>query len=343
MSNNEWPAEGLEYLGYCPVCGSKPRALQYADLTDSLYSAPGLWTLYRCMECQVRYLDPRPNAKTIKLAYSNYHTHGAVHHNGTPNNPLRKVKLALKNGYLNNVWNTSLQPAFPFLARLISTLYPNWMALYHRQAMRDLPGPARGELLDIGCGGGSFLRLAKAVGWSVHGVDVDEKALAVARAANIDVALGGIELFDGQKELFDVITLSHVIEHVHDPNIVLKACWRLLKPGGIFWIEAPNFDSYGRKLFDRNWRGLEPPRHLVLFNTANMSRLLAQVGFSNIRHAGWMPQLKPMYQASKNIKNGDTSNVKNMNVYEKIKVALADRNLKKDATGREYFTFISNK
>jgi 2-polyprenyl-3-methyl-5-hydroxy-6-metoxy-1,4-benzoquinol methylase len=343
VSKLDWPSGGLEYLGYCPVCGSELRKLQYADLKDHLYAAPGSWTLHRCMECQVRYLDPRPNVETIGLAYSTYHTHGTVSQYKIQNNPLRKAKLALKNGYLNNVWNTSFHPAYPSLARLITKIYPRWMALYNRQTMRDLPNPASGELLDIGCGSGSFLRLAKAVGWSVHGIDFDGKALDAAAADKIDVRLGGVELFDGQKELFDVITLSHVIEHVHDPKILLKACWTLLKPGGTFWIEAPNFDSYGRKLFGRNWRGLEPPRHLVLFNTASISKLLAEIGFKNVQHAEWMPQHKPMYQASKNIKNGDTAEVKNLNIYEKIKIAIADRKLKKDVSSRELFTFIGNK
>lgn len=338
-----WPEDELEYLGRCPVCGSESRSLQYAHLEDQLYGTPGSWSLYRCMKCRVSYLDPRPNIKTIGKAYVEYHTHGAGDQRVLSKNPLRNAKLALKNGYLNNTWNTSLQPAFPFLARIISRISPNWMELYDRHTLRNLPNPPRGELLDIGCGSGSFLKVAKAVGWSVHGIDFDERAIEAAKAEKIDVKLGGIELFDGQNELFDVITMSHVIEHVHDPKKVLKACWGLLKAGGTLWIESPNIDSWGAGVFGRDWRGLEPPRHLVLFNTRNMSELLSNVGFSKIQHAGWMAQLKPMYQASKNIRYGKAIGAENLTIFEKARIAMTDRKLKRDVNHREFFTFICTK
>jgi len=343
MNISEWPSDDLEYLGCCPVCGSESRELQYADLKDKLYAVSGTWSFHRCMDCKVCYLDPRPNIETIGRTYSTYHTHGPVNPKNIPNNALIQVKLAIKNGCLNSIWKTSFQPASPLLAQLILKLYPGWMAMYRRQTMRDLPIPACGELLDIGCGSGTFLQLAKAVGWSVQGIDFDEKAINVARANNIDVKLGGIELFDGKKELFDTITLSHVVEHVHDPRMLLKACWRLLKPGGVFWIESPNYDSYGRKLFGANWRGLEAPRHLVIFNTANMARLLAEIGFRDIQHAEWMPQLKPMFQASKNIKNGNSPDASNLNIFEKVKIVVTDIRSRTNINDREYFTFTCKK
>lgn len=339
----EWPIDGLEYLGQCPVCGSKLREIQYSNLLDHLYGAPGSWTLFRCIACEVRYLDPRPNFQTIGLAYSNYYTH----ENGSPerqrNNILANIKLSLKNGYLNSVWQASLQPSSPSIARLITKVHPKWMGLYERLALRDLPKLSGGKLLDIGCGSGRFLMLAKQVGWSVHGIDFDKKAIDAAKANEIDARVGGVELFDGQHGLFDAITLSHVIEHVHEPRKMLDACWRLLKQGGTFWIESPNFDSVGRKLFGRNWRGLEAPRHLVLFNTTNMKNTLTEVGFTNIQHAGWMPQHKLMYQASKNLKNGETVSARNLTLPEEIAIMVADMKLRRNEPSREFFTYICKK
>lgn len=338
-----WPESGLEHLNCCPVCGSSSRGLQYSSLEDRLYGTPGSWALYQCAGCRVYYLDPRPTIETIGKAYTEYHTHAAARQNALAGNPLRNIKQALKNGYLNNTWNTSLQPAFPLLAHLISSISPHWMDLYNRQTMRNLPNPPRGELLDVGCGSGSFLKIAKTVGWSVQGIDVDEKAVEAAKAEKIDARVGGIDLFEGQSELFDVITMSHVIEHVHDPRRTLKACWDLLKPGGTLWMESPNMDSRGRELFGRNWRGLEPPRHLVLFSTRTMSKLLRDVGFGTIQHAGWMPQHQPMYQASKNIRDGNVVDATNLTVFDKVRITITDWKLKREVERREFFTFICTK
>ncbi len=94
--------------------------------------------------------------------------------------------------------------------------------------------------------------------------------------------MGGIELFHDQSQLFDLITLSHVIEHVHYPIDLLRACHRLLKPGGVLWLETPNIKSYGHRFYGRFWRGLEPPRHLVIFSPSGLFSILNDTGFVNI-------------------------------------------------------------
>jgi hypothetical protein len=58
--------------------------------------------------------------------------------------------------------------------------------------------------------------------------------------------------------------------------------YRLLKPGGILWLETPNIDSVGHCRWGKHWRGLEPPRHLVLFNYRSLRTLLSQVGFQQV-------------------------------------------------------------
>jgi len=75
------------------------------------------------------------------------------------------------------------------------------------------------------------------------------------------------------------ITLSHVIEHVHDPLKLLRQCFELLAPGGRLWLQTPNLRSLGHAVFGPAWRGLEPPRHLVLFDRATLMAALAGAGF----------------------------------------------------------------
>lgn len=84
------------------------------------------------------------------------------------------------------------------------------------------------------------------------------------------------------KKRYDVITLSHVIEHVHDPYNTLKNCYDLLSPGGLLFIDTPNIDARSHRRFKENWRGLEAPRHLVIFNWESIFGVLKRCGFERI-------------------------------------------------------------
>jgi len=183
--------------------------------------------------------------------------------------------------YCNSRFGTALLPAGKFGA-LVMRLIPGKRKALDQQ-FRHLPrSKPDGRLLDIGFGDGKFLDLAKKAGWSVSGCDTDPVTIASAREKGLDVRQGGIEAFKDLSESFDVITLSHVIEHVHSPKEVSQEIFRLLKPGGQVWMETPNIQSYGHEQFAKDWRGLEPPRHLVLFNWNSLEAMLKEVGFSHI-------------------------------------------------------------
>lgn len=336
--NSEWPAEGLEYLGCCPVCGSRNRVMQYANLRDRLFAAPGIWTMYQCENCDVRYLDPRPDTSSIGMAYAAYYTHQEIREN-TGDTLRGWFKLGLKNGYLNNTWHSALSPAFPRIARILSRIVPSWTNTFDHVVLRDLPKVKSGHLLDIGCGNGAYIKRIKALGWTVRGIDLDRQAIEYAKAQHLDVMEGDLSVFDGEQELFDVVTANHVVEHVHDPVAFLQSCWRLLKPGGMLRIESPNFNSTGSMEFGESWRGLEPPRHLVLFTHDNMKNCLHKVGFREISHSGWMPQYGPMFQLSKNLKNRISQEAVNLTILEKWKIRFQDAYLRKCESRREFFTF----
>ena len=161
-----------------------------------------------------------------------------------------------------------------------------------------------GALLDVGCGNGSFLDLARTCGWDVVGLDPDPMAAANAAKQGLTVYEGGIEYFAGKTALFDVITMNHVIEHVRDPVKVLEACQALLKPGGQLWLETPNIDSFGHAWFQENWRGLETPRHLVLFSRRSLDRALLNAGFPVQRDRVRPSPCAGMFQASFAMEDG---------------------------------------
>jgi 2-polyprenyl-3-methyl-5-hydroxy-6-metoxy-1,4-benzoquinol methylase len=279
----DWPADGLEQAECCPVCGSTQRRELYSGLTDRVFRcAPGRWNLYQCEGCRSAYLDPRPTRETIHRAYQRYYTHAPPRRQSTEGLRVwRRFVRALANGYRNARYGGGLTPASA-LGPWIIPLFPRLRQVLDRE-LRYLPPLEQGaRLLDVGFGSGAFLLLAQRIGWRVFGADLDPVAVANASEAGLDARQGGIEAFSDATDQFDVITMSHVIEHVHDPASVIKQAYKLLKPGGLLYIDTPNIDAYGHRHFKEHWRGLEIPRHLVIFNWSSMKNLLNEAGFSEV-------------------------------------------------------------
>ncbi len=299
----EWPADGLEPVPNCPVCGSANRELLHEGLADRIFfCAPGVWSMYRCKSCASAFLDPRPTSGTIGLAYQNYFTHDEAA-DFSSLSFLRKLRRRFTNGYRNHRYGTRDYPA-SILGILAASIMPQGRAIIDA-GMRHLPKEnSRKQLLDLGCGNGAFLLQARNAGWAVVGVDFDSKAVEAARSQGLDIRLGGVGELDPANEQFDVITLSHVIEHVHHPVELLQACYELLKPGGFLWLETPNIASEGHRLYGAAWRGLEPPRHLVLFTLESMYNALSTAGFAEVEVQPYRPLCGRIFGASKAIADG---------------------------------------
>jgi len=282
---SDWPTDGLESVPNCPVCGSAQREVLYSDLTDRVFNvAPGKWTLHQCTQCQSAYLDPRPNQATIGLAYARYYTHDAEDH------PIVRRKGIVRafihdamNGYRNARFGLNRQPSIR-AGRWMIPMLPSIKAAVDAQC-RDLPRPPTGggRLLDVGFGNGGFLTLATEAGWNAEGIDFDERAVEVARSRGLSVRCISADTFKEAEALYDVITISHVIEHVYDPVGLLRALFAQLKPGGMLWLDTPNLDSKGHQHFQKNWRDLDPPRHLVLFGGQTLMKVLQDCGFVDIQ------------------------------------------------------------
>lgn len=134
------------------------------------------------------------------------------------------------------------------------------------------------RLLDIGCGPGIFLALAKERNWDVRGIEISPQA---AREAAKRV--GSHRIFQDFASLdwesCDVITIWAVIEHVQEPLKLLHQAYSLLKPSGILALSTVNTNSWNRKWFAEEWRYFAPPEHLVYFNVENLNSSLKKTGF----------------------------------------------------------------
>ena len=279
----DWPETGLQFLGYCPICGSSKRTLLYKGLSDRLFGAPGQWMLYQCQECRSGYLDPRPSAETISLAYQNYITHDPE-----PEYPrnlpfLKRMKVSIRNGYLAKKYGFRLLPMVIW-GYYVMYLMPTPLRMEWDHYARHLPKlkPGNNRLLDVGCGNGAFLSRARDAGWEVFGTDFDPEAAKHVRAQGIDVWTGDYCKAPFADESFDVITTHQVIEHVYDPSDFIRYLFKWLKPGGSLWLGTPNFDSKLHRLFGENYRFLHPPQHLLMFTWLALERLLLNSGFINV-------------------------------------------------------------
>ena len=345
-TSNQSQIFDLEFLDKCPICNSEKLKQIYHKVEDRIFFTPGAWNVFRCGSCFSGVLNPRPTALTIKNAYREYYTHAPTQVEVVNSISLKnKIFKKFADSYREYKFSSDIK----LLSRLISAaaFFAPMQRLRIEAGMRNLPTHSFGkQLLDIGCGGGDFLLLAKKVGWDVIGVDPDPKAVDVAQKKGIKVFLGGIEALNNEEygEKFDYITLSHVIEHVHNPISLHKDCYRLLKKGGIIWIETPNFNSLGLKHYGSSWRGLEVPRHLVLFNRISLESILKISGFSSIVDAPYRPLCLAMFEASEIIAAG----IDNLEAVKSSKKTTsmakkAENQCQKNVNIREFITIKATK
>jgi len=263
----------------CILCGEKGEAF-YQNLNDLLFGVPGRWNLKKCPnpECGLIWLDPMPLEEDISKVYVTYYTHQDS--NEVHNTLLRRLYSFIKEGYLATKYGyhrSSLAAWEKFLSILIY-LHPLRRASIDNSVMY-LPAKDSGRLLDVGCGSGQRLKLMHDMGWCVEGVDFDPAAVNNAKSKGLQVRLGKLETQKYPDNHFDAITMNHLIEHVHHPLGLLHECYRILKPGGWLVVVAPNCESWGHKIFERNWIGLDPPRHLYVFSMMTLKKLVDSASF----------------------------------------------------------------
>ncbi len=142
-----------------------------------------------------------------------------------------------------------------------------------------------GRFLDVGCGAGTLLDIAREFDWDATGVEVSRPAVEHLKELGLTVVEGTLEDAGFPDDHFDVITCTEVIEHVSNPREVINEISRILRPTGILWITTPNSQSLSAKLLGTKWSIIAPPEHLNLFSRKSLKMCLRDAGFENIRFA----------------------------------------------------------
>jgi 2-polyprenyl-3-methyl-5-hydroxy-6-metoxy-1,4-benzoquinol methylase len=325
--NQTWPANELEYVDECPYCQSSKRNLAYENVQDwTFYCAPGKWSYWNCGECDALYLNPRPNGTAIGRAYTKYYTH---------DNARLKLTQRIKN-YLRTEWISSKAGIKSKASRRIPIIF-NWIlwpikfwvsAPFELNSLIDLP---KKTLIDVGCGDGGKLQIAQALGWQVIGIEIDPQAVKTAQSKGLSIIQGDYRQLEQYHEHFDCIICSHVLEHVHDPLILINMLMNALRPSGVLLLSLPNAKSYIRFQYHENWRGIEAPRHISIPSLSYLRSYFYSKGYQ-VEHI--QSSMKWMKKASSRIvKDRSLSG----NIFSSI---LTSKDIKISSKDIEYSDFI---
>lgn len=124
--------------------------------------------------------------------------------------------------------------------------------------------PKSGDLLDVGCGQGTFIKNLPA---KIKPTGIDLGDIKGQNIINADF------LKYKFTKKYDIITFWHSLEHFSDPHLAIEKAISLLKKQGKIYISIPNTNSLAFRLSTNSWFHLDPPRHIFLPNENNVKLL----------------------------------------------------------------------
>lgn len=136
----------------------------------------------------------------------------------------------------------------------------------------------KGRVLEIGSSTGTFLNIFRKEGWEVLGVEPSSSAL-FAKSRGINVLNSSFEKADLKSNYFDLVVLNHTLEHFENPRVILSKVNKVLKRGGLVFIDVPNFGSLSSKLMGRAWPYILPNEHFCHFSPKSLAFLIGKTGF----------------------------------------------------------------
>jgi len=231
---------------HCIIC-EKNNSVPFITLSDRLTYNVQTFQLVKC-ECNFVYLNPRPNSQQISSYYqsSKYDPHNTINGDG---------------------WSK--------MYRFIQQVTMRWK---YNKIVSIKPS---GRVLDIGGGNGEFAVFMASKGWDV----VLQDTISEVEDRSIDKNFESVKdlhiLKDGQK--FDVITLWHSLEHIHDIPELYNQINRLLSHDGILLIAVPNLSAPEKTFYGKKWAPFDAPRHLYHFQIGSLKDLCNKYKFKILR------------------------------------------------------------
>lgn len=232
-----------------------------------------------CTKCGTQRISPRP----VRVAISHYYPPLYYAHVSSES---QEVSLAtwLKR-LLYYVFFATAREKPRILYPLWLLLYPILFPLRYRTQVCFVPPKIR-RVFEFGAGRGSDLCEFRKMGWEVTGCEPSPRGCEAAKANGILLQCAAAEDAYLPESHFSCILMNNVIEHIHDPSLVLKKSYNSLIPDGVLVLILPNHSSISSRLFGASWPGYDAPRHLWGFTVNSIRHILHMSGFEIevIRH-----------------------------------------------------------
>lgn len=232
-------------------------------LWDDRYGHPGEYTLARCTRCGFMSTEPRLTDADLPDLYARYYPRRRATPEGVRGSAAASG-IATPEGRRRARWVTG-----------------QWAAHYEIE-----PGM---RVLDYGCGDCTSLLELQALGADPVGIEVDPTVRELAQQLGVKVHVGKLEQLPEPDASFDAVTLSQVIEHVTDPETLLRGLKAKLKPGGRLVVTTPNSRALSRQLLGKKWLHWHIPFHQNHFNADALRRVLDRAGFDVERVSTFTP------------------------------------------------------
>ncbi|HKY71404.1 MAG TPA: class I SAM-dependent methyltransferase [Nitrospira sp.] len=271
---------GMERV-VCDLCRSSDSEVIMRQRDLLLNVTDEEFSIVRCLRCGLVYLNPRPAEDLLGSFYPPvYYPPVAGKERPSLQRQAKKASAQLKRWVLEDYYgypSTSETVWWRPLRKLLLWPDKTWRELKGRY---PLPWRGQGKVLDIGCGAGGNLKNLQDQGWEPHGIEISEIAAAHARELTKgQIHTGTVESASFPPGSFDLVLMSHSLEHLPSPVDALRRIHSFLKDDGLLVVHVPNVHSLEFKLFGRWWFPLDPPRHFYHFDRASLSDALARAGF----------------------------------------------------------------
>lgn len=242
----------MKSLTTCPVCDSPRIAFAYTGHTNRNPADTTPWPVFRCDNCFHGFMNPQPEWSDLQAYYSESYEAYEADHGTEAINDAKTIENARETG-----------------------------------RFRHLPLPLESKrLLDVGCGGGYFLRIAKQLGAQAEGVEPSTAGAAMARSQGIEVFHGMLEDYvaaEPSRKPYDIITANHVVEHAPNPVDTLRTMKTLLAEDGLIWIAVPNALCFFSRTLGPSWHSTDLPYHLHQFSAKSLTMAGERAGLA-VRH-----------------------------------------------------------
>ncbi len=139
------------------------------------------------------------------------------------------------------------------------------------------------RIIDVGCGIGYFLAVAKERGWEVYGTEYTDQAIEICEGKDISMQQGVLDPNNYPPEYFDIITSFEVLEHINNPQEELASFYKILRKGGLVYFTTPNFNSLLRYRLRNYYDIITYPEHLSYYTPSTIKKVFKKSGFKPLK------------------------------------------------------------